>query len=84
MQTILATAFGIQVDILNGESNELTKAAAGVFNSVGMSPAFQIFCKHFNWKISIIKYYKIVWLYAVAKNNINVFTYLINNYTCFS
>lgn len=51
MQTILATAFGLQVNILNGEANELTKAAAGVFNSVGISPAFQFFCKDFNWKI---------------------------------
>lgn len=60
MQTILATAFGLQIDILNGEANELTTAAAGVFNSVGISPAFQLFGKHFSWTIGIIKYYKVV------------------------
>lgn len=46
MQATLATGFGCQVDILNGEANELTTAAAGVFNSVGISPVFQLFCKY--------------------------------------
>ena len=62
MQAILGTAFGLQIDILNGEANELTTAAARVYNAVGISPAFQLFCKHFNfnWKVGIIKYYKVV------------------------
>ena len=54
MQTILATGFGCQVDILNGEANELTSAAAGVFNSFGISPVFQLFCKYFNCSISLL------------------------------
>ena len=45
MQTILATAFGRQVDILNGEDDELTTAAAGVFHDADISPALLLFCK---------------------------------------
>ena len=37
MQAILATAFGRQVDILNGEADELTTAAAGVFHDPDFS-----------------------------------------------
>ena len=54
MQATLATGFGLQVDILNGEANELTTAAAGVFNSVGISPVFQLFCKYFNCGVSFL------------------------------
>ena len=32
METILATAFGCQVNILKGEGNSLTEAAAGIFS----------------------------------------------------
>ena len=45
MQAILATAFGRQVDILNGEGDELTTAAAGVFHDADISPALLLFCK---------------------------------------
>ena len=31
METILATAFGRQVNVLKGEGDELTEAAAGLF-----------------------------------------------------
>jgi cytochrome P450 len=37
METILATAFGRQVNVLKGEANELTKAAAGFFSTASMS-----------------------------------------------
>ena len=33
METILATAFGRQVNVLKGEGDELTEAAAGLFSN---------------------------------------------------
>ena len=33
METILAAAFGCQINMLKGEANDLSKAAEGVFSS---------------------------------------------------
>jgi cytochrome P450 family 3 subfamily A len=37
METVLATAFGCQVNILKGEGNELTEIATGVFTNLSNS-----------------------------------------------
>ena len=34
METILAAAFGRQVNVLKGEANDLTRAAAGIFKAL--------------------------------------------------
>ena len=45
METILATAFGRQVNVLKGEGDELTEIAAAIFSDVNM--------KFLMWVVSI-------------------------------
>ena len=48
METILATAFGRQVNVLKGEGDELTEAAAGLFSNMEIKAFIwieSIFCE---------------------------------------
>ena len=50
METILATAFGRQVNVLKGEGDELTEAAAGLFSGIGIKTFVWIetfFCERY-------------------------------------
>lgn len=44
MEIILATAFGCQVNILKGEGNSLTKAAAGIFSGTAIRGLSELLC----------------------------------------
>ena len=44
MEIILATAFGCQVNILKGEGNSLTEAAAGVFSGTAIVGLSDLLC----------------------------------------
>ena len=50
METILATAFGRQVNVLKGEGDELTEAAAAVFSDFNNNNVFiwmeSIYCMY--------------------------------------
>ena len=48
METILATAFGRRVNVLKGEGDELTEAAAGLFSNIEIKALIwieSIFCE---------------------------------------
>ncbi|XP_019850488.1 PREDICTED: cytochrome P450 3A24-like isoform X3 [Amphimedon queenslandica] len=44
MEVILATAFGCQVNILKGEGNSLTEAAAGIFSGTAITGLSELLC----------------------------------------
>ena len=44
MEIILATAFGCQINILKGEGNSLTEAAAGIFSGTAITALSELLC----------------------------------------
>ena len=50
METVLEAAFGSQVNVLKGEGDSLTEAAAGVLSEVEIKPilwTYVIMCEYF-------------------------------------
>ena len=58
METILATAFGRQVNVLKGEGDELTEAAAGLFSKFSFFSIWMgtLYCMYNNYGIMYMPY----------------------------